>query len=218
MSAVISAPALNGTLADLLDELGSIPPGRVARFPPPGSATEADVLARPDGEKRLFELVDGVLVEKPMGFYESRIAVILIKLLELFLDAHDFGVLVGPDGPLRLAPGRVRLPDISFISWSRLPQRRLPRSPIPDLTPDLAIEILSAGNTEPEMRRKVHEYFQAGTQLIWIIDPENATARMFISPTDVISIDADGELDGGQTLPGFRLSLRELFERAGERE
>jgi Uma2 family endonuclease len=68
------------------------------------------------------------------------------------------------------------------------------------------------------MRRKVREYFQAGTQLVWIIDPENATARMFISPTDVISIDADGELDGGQTLPGFRLSLRELFERAGERE
>ena len=55
------------TMADLLEELGDIPPFRVRLRPPPGDATESDVLALHDKENRLFELVDGVLVEKASG-------------------------------------------------------------------------------------------------------------------------------------------------------
>src|SRR5438876_486092 len=74
------------TLADLHRRLGGIPLERIRCQPPPGTAKEEDVLLRPNGEKRLFELVDGVLVEKPMGFYESRLAAVLIYLLEGFLE------------------------------------------------------------------------------------------------------------------------------------
>jgi Uma2 family endonuclease len=87
--------------------------------------------------------------------------------------------------------------------------------PLPLLAPDLAVEILSASNTEAEMRRKVREYFEAGSRLVWLVDPESRTARVFTGP-ELFSIVAEGgELDGGPVLPGFRVSLRQWFERAG---
>src|SRR5262249_56542082 len=86
-------PAPPETLADLHRRLGGIPLERIRCQPPPGTATEEDVLLRPNGEKRLFELVDGVLVEKAMGFYEARLASVLVYLLERFLEGRDLVVV-----------------------------------------------------------------------------------------------------------------------------
>ena len=132
MSTAALASSAPGTLADLHERLGSIPLHRIRCQPAPGTATEADVLIHFNGEKRLCELVDGVLVEKPMGYYESRLAACLIGFLEHFLDVHDLGIVLGADATLRLAPGLVRLPDVSFISWEHFPNRELPAEPIPD--------------------------------------------------------------------------------------
>jgi Uma2 family endonuclease len=204
------------TLADLLERLGSIPPDRVRFHPLPGTATEQDVLARPDGVKRLCELVDGVLVEKPMGYYESRLAVVLIALLERYLEQHDLGIVRGADATLRLAPGLVRLPDVSFLSWQQFPDRRLPREAVPDLTPDLAVEVLSAGNTEEEMARMRREYFTAGTRLVWQVYPESRTIRVYTDPDQHTELSEDQTLDGAAVLPGLSLSIREWFLRAGQ--
>jgi Uma2 family endonuclease len=105
------------TVSDLLHQLGDIPPERVRLQPPPGTATEADVVAVLSREERLCELVDGVLVEKTLGYYESYIAATLIRLLGNFVVAHDLGIVAGADGMMRLAPGLVRIPDVSFVSW-----------------------------------------------------------------------------------------------------
>src|SRR5207248_794834 len=104
-------PAVPETLADLHRRLGGIPLERIRCQPPPGTATEDDVLLRPNGEKRLFELIDGVLVEKAMGYYESRLATVLGYLLERFLEGRDLGVVSGADATMRLRPRLVRLPD-----------------------------------------------------------------------------------------------------------
>ncbi len=203
-----------GTLADLLRELGDIPANRVRRQPPPGTATERDVVRIRNTEKRLFELVDGVLVEKAMGFSESRLAIIIAHLIERFLEGVNLGIVVGADGMMRLAPGLVRIPDVSFISWKRLPGRRIPHEPIPSLAPDLAVEVLSVSNTEAEIQRKLGEYFAAGVRLAWVIDSEMRTARVYTSLKRVKTIPEDGALEGGKVLPGFRLALQGLFERA----
>jgi hypothetical protein len=92
------------SLADLLDRLGRVPPERIRYRPPLGTATEQDVLEAHAGVKRLCELVDGVLVEKAIGFYEARLAAVLIGFLEAFLREHDLGIVLGPDGMLRLSP------------------------------------------------------------------------------------------------------------------
>src|SRR5262245_12669182 len=105
MSTPTTAKPPVGTLADLVKRLGSVPLERIPSSPAPGMATESDVLARVGGEKRLYELVDGVLVEKPMGYYESLVAAVLIGFLEAFRSEHDLGIILGEAGTLRLAPG-----------------------------------------------------------------------------------------------------------------
>jgi Uma2 family endonuclease len=216
-TATIARPTME-TVADLVKSLGDIPLERIRLHPPPGTATEADVLVSPSGTERLCELVDGVLVEKPMGYYESFLALILGHMLLAYLDQHDLGIVLGESGPLRLAVGRVRMPDVCFIGWERFPDRKLPRSGILDRAPDLAVEIISASNTEREMERKLQEYFAAGTRRVWYAYPETRTVRVYTSPTDVRVLGEEEHLEGEELLPGFRLSIRDWFDRAGERE
>jgi Uma2 family endonuclease len=202
------------TLADVLKHLGGVPPARVRVQPPPGTATVADVTAVHDRENRLCELVDGILVEKVMGFEESRIAVRLILILGNYVDGHDLGTVVGADGMMQLSPGLVRIPDVAFISWDRLPKSRRGRQGAPLLAPDLAVEVLSKGNTKKEMARKLREYFEAGVRLVWYADPESRTVRAFTSPTDSVLLGEGDTLDGGDVLPGFRLRVRDWFAEA----
>jgi Uma2 family endonuclease len=205
------------TLADLHERLGNVPLQRIRCHPAPGTATEADVLVYPRGEKRLYELLDGVLVEKPMGYYESLVAAILIHVLGSFLEAHDLGFVLGADAALRLAPGLVRLPDVSFIAWEHFPNRELPAEPVPDLVPDFVVEVVSSGNTAAEMERKLQEYFTAGVRLIWYVYPEQRTVHVYTSPHDVRILHEADCLDGGSILPGFQLPIQQWFARAGRR-
>ncbi len=212
MSQATIAPANIKTLADLRQRLGGIPLERIWFQPAPGTATEKDVLEAETRENRLCELVDGTLVEKAMGFEESRVAGVLMYRISAYLDQNDLGICVGADGMMRIAPGLVRIPDLSFITWEKLPGRESPREPIPDLVPDLAVEVLSEGNTKPEMARKVREYFDAGVLLVWLIDPRKRTARVFSTIEKSSLVRAHQMLDGGAVLPGFVLLLSDLLD------
>ena len=139
------------TVVDISDRFGALPVSRICLDPLPGSATEKDVIALEASKNRLFELVDGVLVEKAMGFYEAYIASLLVTYLTNYTRDNDLGIVAGADGMVRLAPGLVRIPDAAFVSWQRLPDRVIPRDPIPNLVPDLAVEIISKSNTAEEM-------------------------------------------------------------------
>jgi len=201
------------TLADILEQLGGIDPRRVRASPPPGKATEKDLLRLLDRGNRLYELVYGVLVEKVMGLLESAVAMRLGRRLGNFVEENDLGFLGGEAGTLRLMPKLVRIPDVSFISWAQLPNHEYPSEPIPDLYPDLAVEVLSKGNTEAEMQHKLKEYFLAGTRLVWFVDPEARTVQVYTSPEGPVTLTEPDTLDGGDVLPGFALPLRDLFAR-----
>lgn len=211
MTTLLTSSPQIPTLADLLSRLGGVSPERVRFYPLPGTATEADVVAIEAGENRLCELVDGVLVEKPMGFRESLVAGWILTALNSFVMPRRLGVVSGADGLMRLVPGLVRIPDVAFISRERLPGGRIPAEPIPQLVPDLAVEVLSESNTTAEMDRKRREYFEAGVRLVWLIDSEMRTAAVFTGPEQCVELNADGVLDGGNVLPGFTLPLNELF-------
>ena len=126
MSTRTQKPPVFQTLAELLDRLGGVPPERIRFHPLPGTATVEDVLEIEAHEDRLCELVDGVLVEKPMGFNESRIASLLITAFQTFADAHDLGIVTGESGMIRMPANLVRIPDVAFFRWSRFPRRQLP--------------------------------------------------------------------------------------------
>ena len=214
MTRTAAVPTPRTTVAELLESLGDIPPDRVRLAPLPGTATERDVIEVHDREGRLCELVDGTLVEKAMGYQEGELAFVLISYLGAFLRQHNLGIAAGPDGVLKLATGQVRIPDISFVSWDRLPGRKRPKTPIPRLPIDLAVEVLSPGNTKAEMARKLREYFEADTRLVWFIDPRSRTIRVFTDPDQPIVLKDGDTLDGGNVLPGFALPVCELFDVA----
>jgi len=199
------------TAADLLAEFGPVPLYRVVQDPAPGTADEAaavEISARTD---RSCELIDGVLLEKAMGTYESLIAATIASLLGQFVREHKLGVVLGADGMLRLAPGQIRIPDVSFISWNRLPNRKLPRTEVWSLAPNLAIEIVSRGNTSQEMRRKLRDYFKSGVELVWYVYPRKRQVVVFTAPTRRTQLVTGDTLDGGKILPGFRIALEEIF-------
>ncbi|HLQ45777.1 MAG TPA: Uma2 family endonuclease [Planctomycetaceae bacterium] len=208
MSASIAEPP---TIADLLRELGGVSPQRIRLRPAPGRATEKDVVRIEAREDRLYELIDGVLVEKVMGAKESLVAMELGYHLKSFLVKKPLGVVLGEAGMLQLRPRLVRIPDVSFISWDQIPSGEFPTEPVPNLFPDLAVEVLSRNNTAAEMKLKVSEYFDAGSRLVWIIDPETHTAQVYTAPDECRRLKATQFLDGGDVLPGFKLPLKELF-------
>ncbi len=201
------------TMDDLLERLGGISPRRVLLRPQPGKATEADLLRVLRKTDRLFELVDGTLVEKVMGYGEGLLAVDIIRLLGKFLDEHDLGELGGADATMRLMPKLVRIPDVSFVGWDKFPGRQRPRQAIPDLVPDLAVEVLSEGNTPAEMRRKLKEYFLAGVHLVWFVDPNRRTVEVYTAPDAGTTFTEEQTLDGGDVLPGLHLPVRDVFAR-----
>jgi Uma2 family endonuclease len=210
---VSARPAEWLTAAELLHNLGDIHPSRLRLRPAPGSATEHDLLDIRRRERRLYELVDGVLVEKVMGYMESSLAAWIIMLLADYFRQYDIGNVAGADGAVRLMAGLVRIPDVSFISWDRLPGRQLPNAPILGLVPDLAVEVLSPGNTKGEMALKVREYFLAGVRLVWLVDGDKRTVRVYTAPDQSVRLTQAQTLDGGDVLPGLRLPLREVFAR-----
>jgi Uma2 family endonuclease len=199
------------TLADLQHRLGGVPLDRIRFHPFPGTATVQDVLDVHRREGKLCELVEGVLLEKAMGYNESRLAVFLASLLNAFVLARNLGIVTGTDGTVELMPDLVRIPDVAFASWGRLPGRQSPTEPIPRVAPNLAVEVLSRGNTPGEMAAKRQDYFAAGVDLVWEVNPVARTVTAYTAPDSFVTLGTADTLDGGAVLPGFRLPLQQFF-------
>ena len=76
---------------------------------------------------------------------------------------------------------------------------------------------MSESNTPAEMARKLHEYFEAGTRLVWYVYPERREVEVYTSPDQRTLVSEPGVLTGGDVVPGFELPVREWFGRAGQR-
>lgn len=205
------------TLAELLAPLGGVPLDRIRANPAPGRATLQDVIDLQDREGVHCELVAGVLVEKPVGYSESLLAAVIVELLNAFVRSRNLGHVTGEAGTMELMPELVRIPDVAFTRWDRLPGGERPKERVPRVVPNLAIEVLSENNTPAEMSAKRREYFEAGVNLVWEIDPEQRTATAYRSLTDFDFLGENDRLNGGTVLPGFELSLTEVFAELDRR-
>jgi len=182
--------------------------------PIPGTARVRDVTRILDRYNRQVELVDGVLVEKATSIQSGFVAMEVAFLLHDWSDrAGNRGMITGAGGTFRLLERVVRIPSVAFTNWDRLPGRLVPNEPIPDLEPNLAVEVLSEGNTREEMERKLKEYFLSEVQLVWYIDPRTRTVRAYTSPDDVTELGESDTLDGGDVLPGFSVEVARIFDQ-----
>lgn len=211
MSVGVNGPVRFKYLDELLRDLGDIPPSRIRLDPAPGTATVRDLIRLWKSEGLMCELVDRTLVAKPMAFDESNIAGWIQTAINNYLADHPLGMTVGEQGMMKLMPGLVRAPDVSFISWDQIPDRGARRRPIPDVYPDLAVEVLSASNTRREMARKRKEYFLTGARLVWQVDWRRRTVDVYTAPDVRVTFTESDTLDGGDVLPGFTLPVRAIF-------
>jgi Uma2 family endonuclease len=192
------------TAAEWLRALGDVPLDRVRMIPPPGTATEADAVRVTETEHPC-ELVNGTLVEKAMGMPQAIVAALLIEFMAPYARKRQLGLVVGSDGIYRMIHDNIREPDVAFTRRDRLPN---PMPQVGGWCPDICVEVISPGNTTAEMQLKRQEYFASGCQLVWEIDPRNRTATVYTSAEAATLADT---LDGGTVLPGFSLSLADLF-------
>lgn len=212
MSATLTPSRRIPTIADLLRRLGDIPSERVRLEPTPGTATEADVILFSEKDGTVYELVDGTLVEKAMGWGEIDLAYWLMGLIGDHLREHDLGRVFGGDGLIRLGKGKVRGPDLTVLLWEHVPTpEENEKHPIARTVPDLVVEVISRSNTPKEMARKRKEYFAAGTKVVWQVYPKTKAVEVYTSPGRFRTLGIKDSLDGGTVMPDFRLPLRTLF-------
>jgi Uma2 family endonuclease len=193
------------TLSDLIDALGGIDPDRMLMVPAPGTATVADV------ERYECELIEGTLVRKATDFRGSVMTAHLICAVGGFARADELGVCVGPTCFWEVLPGVARAPCVAFISWDRVPGRKVPKEPVPRLAPDLAVDVIYRGNTPGELARKRDEFFGGGTETIWSVDLDERSVTVYSRAGSVKVLTATDTLDGGDVLPGFSLPLADYF-------
>jgi Uma2 family endonuclease len=172
------------------------------------TATEADLLRMPDDGWK-YELVDGEIRRlSPAGGPHGRIAAELTFRLVAHVRQVKSGHVFDSSTGFRLTGGNVRAPDVSFVSFDRLPE--IPEGYVP-VAPDLAIEILSPDDGPRYVLEKVGEYLDAGVRLVWVIDPKHRKAIVYRSVSDVRTLAIDDALDGEEVLPGFRCVLRDVL-------
>lgn len=203
--------AVTDSLAERLQELGGIVADRVRSLPAPGTATLDDLVHANDHSTPLCELIDNTLVEKAVGFEATVVAATIIRILGDFVARHRLGIVSGADGMFRLLASSVRGPDVAFLSRARFPGGQFPQEAYPSLAPDLAVEVLSPGNTKSEMMRKRIEYFHSGVRLVWIIDCRSRSVAVYTSPVGVTVLDEEATITGSDMLPGFECLVAECF-------
>ncbi len=158
------------------------------------------------------ELVRGVLiVREPPGTRHGRCANQLAFHLTQFVKRHALGDVFAQDTGFKIAhdPDTVRAPDVAFVAASRV--SGIPDAGYADLAPDWVAEIVSPGDRPGEVLEKVGQWLDAGVRMVWVIDSARAAARIYRADGTVAMIGPDGELNGEDVLPGFRVPLGEIL-------
>lgn len=182
----------------------------VSRLVDPGPLTVEEFERLPDEASRI-ELVRGHVVrEPPAGFEHCGIAAQIATCLNTFVRRHTLGkVVTGEPGFVLFDdPPTVRVPDVAFVAKDRLPAD--PRG-FARLAPDLAVEIVSPSNTVSEIQDKVIDYLDAGTRLVWVVEPRGRTVTVYRSRDEIRILTVGQEIEGGEVLPGFRIEVSEFF-------
>lgn len=187
----------------------------MASYPdPPGERLLAirEYERMPEDESR-SELVRGRVVREPLpGAEHGGVTMEIGSRMAAFAREHGLGrVFTARTGFVLVEDSpTVRGPDAAFVAADRLPANGLPTGYLP-FAPDLAVEVSSPSNGESELRRKVLDYLDAGSHLVWVVDPGTRTVTVYRSRNDIRLLGEDDELDGGDVLPGFRVAVGDLF-------
>jgi Uma2 family endonuclease len=180
---------------------------------PASALMTAEQLADLPDDGNLYELSRGMLVcVSPSSYGPSMVAGRVMARLFPFIEERRLGDYGSAEGGFKLAsdPDTVRAPDIWFVRADRTPTP-VDRDDFYLGPPDLAVEVLSPSDRFREVMRKVHDYLEARTPLVWVLDPKSKVTAVFRPGQPVRFLDEDGSLDGEDVLPGLVIPLRDIF-------
>ena len=172
----------------------------------------ADELLQTHIPDKHVELVRGVLVvREPAGFRHGAVSATLTKLLANYVDSKRLGRVLAAETGFKLAadPDTVRASDVAFVSSVRLPDAEF--LGYLALAPDLVVEVLSPGDRPGETLAKVGDWLNAGSRLVWVVDPDRRVARVYRQDGSETLITERDELNGEDVVPGFECSLAAIL-------
>lgn len=156
-----------------------------------------------------YEYVKGALIPMaPPTLEHGGISMNLSFLLSLHIRENQLGRLYPADTDFKLGD-RVVKPDIAYLSTARLPENERQASPV---APDLAVEVLSPTDIQYRVLEKAFAYLNAGTRLVWIIEPVGQTVTVYRSKTDIKTLTYEDTLTGEDVVEGFSCQVAEIFE------
>lgn len=159
------------------------------------------------------EVVDGELVMSPKNNPEhGEICIRLSTALHTYAAAHRLGAVWDSSTGFWMQNENCRAPDISFVAKSRLSGLKRPTKHFFHGAPDLAVEVLAPTNRARETNERLRDFFENGTQIAWIIHPDEKFVEVCHSMTDRKLVGPGGFLDGERLLPGFRFLIADLFK------
>lgn len=175
----------------------------------PVSAEE--LLRMPDDGLR-YELVNGEIRKMaPAGSLHGNVAIQVTLPLAQYVKANELGVVFAAETGFKLAtnPDTVRAPDVAFVSRERIEQIGMPEGYWPG-APDLAVEVVSPGDTYTEIQEKVLDWLAAGTRMVIVVNPRKRTASVHRGATATVLTEKD-VLSGEDVVPGWSVPVKDLF-------
>ena len=163
----------------------------------------------PENAGRIFELIEGEIVEKMPSFTPSKIGMRIGRFVGNFVDERDIGYVTGADGGYILSDEDTFNPDVAYISKEHLPE--IPKREVIG-PPDFAVEVKSPTDSKRAMRQKAEKYLAYGTRLVWLVFPDDQAVEVYWLDDDVQTVGIDGVLDGRDVLPGFTLAVADIFK------
>jgi Uma2 family endonuclease len=175
--------------------------------------TADELLALPTGMGKRYELVAGELrVMAPSGWRHGGVSANIASILGTFIRERALGRSFGAETGflLKRNPDTVRAPDFAFIAKGNLPESEPTEAFWPG-APDLAVEVLSPGDTTGEVDEKIDEWLTAGCAAVWVVDPKLQTVTIYQSVTNVVVKTAGETLQGDPVVAGFSCAVDEFF-------
>ena len=166
-----------------------------------------DFIALPENRDRLFELINGEIVEKMPTQQHGIITLKIGARVLTWTETHAGRVGVEVRHQMPSDKYNSRLPDISFYADTTSPV--VERGAMLRM-PDLAIEIKSPDDSLKQMAEKAAYYLANGSRMVWLVYPEQKLAEV-LTPDDRQLLTEADTLDGGSVLPGFTMAVRDIF-------
>lgn len=173
--------------------------------------TADELLRMPRGRSR-YELEGELKVMSPLGSEHGAIVINVSLILCPYIKTNNLGVCFGAETGFRLAsdPDTVRAPGVAFVSRERIPADGLPKHFWPG-APELAVEVMSPGDTVREVTQKAREWLAAGARAVWVVNPKRREVIAYAAGGEVLTLGEREELGGGGAVPGFRCRVAEIF-------